>query len=143
VKVRELMTKDVQALGPDAPVTQAAQLMASVNCGSLPIVSGNQLVGIVTDRDIVLRVVAQGKDVNTATCADCMTNPVTTASPDMDAHQAADLMAQQQIRRLPVVENGSLVGMVALGDLATVNIHVNEAGEALSAISEPSLPEAH
>jgi CBS domain-containing protein len=98
-------------------------------------------VGVITDRDIVLNVVAEGKDVNTTQIANCMTSSVITGSPDMDVHEASDLMADHQIRRLPVVENGRLVGIVAIGDLATVSIHANEAGHALSEISEPSHPQ--
>lgn len=143
MKLNQIMTRSVRTCTPDSSVVDAAKTMASLNCGAVPIVSGEKPVGIVTDRDIVLRCVAKGMDINRAKCQDCMTNSVVTATPDMDAHEAADLMARQQIRRLPVVENGSLVGIVALGDLATVNIHVDEAGQALSSISTPSQPEAH
>jgi CBS domain-containing protein len=137
------MTTKVRCCAPNDPVTKAAQIMAEVNCGCVPVVEGDQVVGMLTDRDIVLRGVAKGKETNNCTCSDCMTATVITCAPEMDAHKAADLMAEKQIRRLPVVENGRLCGIIALGDMATVHIHVDEAGEALSQISEPAQPGAH
>lgn len=142
-RLRDLMTTDVKTCNPDSPLIDVAKSMASLNCGFVPVVEGHRLVGVVTDRDIVLRVVAKGQDPNKATAKDCMSSPVTTASPDTDAHQASDLMASKQIRRLCVVEGDRLVGVVALGDLATEQIHINEAGQALSSISAPSQPGAH
>lgn len=142
MKLHELMTREVRTCAPDAPVADAARIMAELNCGAVPVVKDQRVIGIVTDRDIVLRAVAKWQD-GTAKVEQCMTGSVVTASPDMDAHVAADLMAQRQIRRLPVVENDRLVGIVALGDLATVDIHINEAGDALSQISTPSRPGAH
>lgn len=117
--------------------------MAEVNCGAVPVVDdSDRCVGVVTDRDIALRVVAKGKGPDTQ-LSECMTKEVITCTPDTDAHKCADIMAEKQIRRIPVVENGKLVGIIALGDLATVNIHVNEAGQALSSISEPAQPGAN
>jgi len=111
--------------------------MKRENCGSIPVCENRRVVGIVTDRDIVLKAVAQGKC--DARVEDCMTKAVVTGRPDMDAHEAADLMAQHQIRRLPIVdERGDLCGILSIGDLATVDIHVNEAGAALSKISAPT-----
>ncbi|WP_373289404.1 CBS domain-containing protein [Alicyclobacillus cellulosilyticus] len=130
------MTANVSCCQPNDTIQRAAQLMQSVNCGSLPVCENQRVVGIITDRDIVLKAVAAGKDVHTKV-SDCMSRKVITCSPDTDAHEAADLMAQHQIRRLPVVDtSGRLVGILAIGDLATVDIHVNEAGDALSRISE-------
>jgi len=143
MKLNEIMTKNVQTARRDTKLTAAAKIMSDVNCGALPVVDGEKVVGVVTDRDIVLRAVARAMDTNVLTCGDCMTADAITVSPDMDAHEAASLMASKQIRRLPVVENGKLVGIVALGDLATVDIHVDEAGSALSSISVPSEPGAH
>ena len=143
MKLRDLMTKNVRTCKMDDPVTEAARIMSEVNCGAVPVVNNGRLVGMVTDRDIVLRVVAKGTDAKNARCGDICTRDVTHCTPDTDAHEAADLMSRKQIRRLPVVENDALVGIVALGDMATVNIHVNEAGQALSQISEPARPGAH
>jgi CBS domain-containing protein len=143
VKLRELMTDDVKVCRPEDSVVDAAKAMQSVNVGIIPVCEGDKLSGVITDRDIVLNVIALGKDVNSTRVRDCMTTSVITGTPDMDAHEAADLMADRQIRRLPVVEGGRLVGIVSIGDLATVSIHEDEAGYALSEISEPSQPQAH
>lgn len=140
MKLRELMTDEIECCAPQESLVKAAQIMRNIDVGIVPVVEGDKLLGVVTDRDIVLRVIAEGRDVASTNVAECMTQSVITASPDMDAHEAARLMAEQQIRRLPVVENGRLTGMVAIGDLATVSIHENEAGEALSGISVPDIP---
>lgn len=135
--VRDVMTKDVKVCAPHDSVTAAAQIMRDVNCGSVPVCEGKKVVGMITDRDIVLNCVAAGKDASSVHCHDCMTSDVISCSPDTDAHECAQLMADHQIRRIPVVENGEMVGICAIGDLATMNIHINEAGDALSQISEP------
>ncbi|OZB90761.1 CBS domain-containing protein [Paenibacillus sp. XY044] len=134
--VRDVMTKDVKVCAPHDSVTAAAQIMRDVNCGSIPVCEGKKVVGMITDRDIVINCVAAGKDPSGVHCHDCMTSNVISCSPDTDAHECAQMMADHQIRRIPVVENGEMVGICAIGDLATMNIHVNEAGEALSQISE-------
>lgn len=143
MKIKDLMTHDVRSCSSQSKLSDVAKIMAEVNCGAVPVVDGGKLVGIVTDRDIVLRAVAKGKDINATPCSEVMTNDAFTASPDMEAQDAADMMAQHQIRRLPVLDGDTLVGIVALGDLATEDIHINEAGQALSNISEPSRPTAH
>lgn len=140
MKISQIMTRDPRTCGPQDGIHQAARIMADLNVGAVPVVEGGKLVGIITDRDIVLRAVATQ---STPKVGECMTHPVITATPDMDAHDCARVMAQKQIRRLPVVEGDRVVGIVALGDLATVNIHVDEAGNALSHISEPARPGAH
>ncbi|MBY6276701.1 MAG: CBS domain-containing protein [Symbiobacterium thermophilum] len=134
------MTTDVRTCAPDTPVSEVARIMEEADCGFVPVVDGGRVAGVITDRDIVLRAVARGRDIRTTTARECMTSPAVTVGPDTDAHAAADLMADKQIRRLCVVDGGRLVGVVALGDLATERIHVDEAGEALSSISEPAQP---
>lgn len=137
MKVRDLMSTDVSVASLNSSIDQVAQQMKSINVGSIPVCDeNNNAVGIVTDRDIVLRSVSTGN--NQAKAQDVMTSRLVYATPDMHAHDAADLMAKNQIRRLPVVENGKLVGILSIGDLATVNIYANEAGDALSNISKPS-----
>lgn len=143
MKLRELMTKNVRCCAPETPLPDVARLMAELNIGAVPVCLGKTVQGMVTDRDIVLRCVAKGQDTRSITAADCMTRPAIIGSPEMDAREAASVMGAKQIRRLVVMENGELVGIVALGDLATINIHVNEAGDALSQISEPAQPGAH
>ncbi|KXG78962.1 CBS domain-containing protein [Thermotalea metallivorans] len=140
MRVRDLMTSNVSVASPNTPVHQVAKQMKDLNVGSIPICDQDRhALGIVTDRDIVIRSVSQG-NMN-ASAGDVMTSNLVYATPDMDAHEAAALMAKHQVRRLPVVENGKIVGILAIGDLATVNIYVNEAGDALSSISKPSAPQ--
>jgi len=134
LKVKEIMTKDVKTVKPSDTVSQAASIMEQLNVGSVPVVDNDKVVGIVTDRDIVIRNVARGQKPDQK-ISDVMTSNVTFATPDMDVHSAADVMADHQIRRLPVIDNGNLVGIVAIGDLAAEDIFENEAGEALHDIS--------
>lgn len=111
------------------------------NIGALPVVENGQVKGMITDRDITLRVSSQGKDPSTVKVAEVMTNQVVTGTPNMSVQEAANVMAQHQVRRLPIVENNQLQGIVALGDIAT-NSASNEAAEqALTNISEPSQPQ--
>lgn len=139
--LQEIMTRQVATVSPQQSVQQAAEIMHRYNVGSVPVVENGRCVGIITDRDISLRTAAQGLNPAATKVESVMTREVVTATPDMDAHQAADLMAKYQIRRLPVVENGRLTGIVALGDLAVQNIYQNEAGQALSNISQPAAPQ--
>lgn len=141
MKVRDIMTKNVACIDPSATVVEAAQLMQKHNVGSIPVMDKNNIVGIVTDRDIVVRNVAHNKNPQNTPVSDVMTTHVTSVSPDMDVSQLSDMMARQQIRRIPVMENNKLVGIVALGDLATNSWSDTEASEALAEISKPSKPE--
>lgn len=143
LKLRDLMTPNVRTCSPDSSLSDVAKIMAEINSGFVPVSDGTRVVGVITDRDIVLRGVAKGIDLKGTPAKECMTTPAFTGSPEMDAHEAANLMADKQIRRLAICENDKLVGVVSLGDLATVSIHVNEAGQALSNISEPSQPRTH
>ena len=141
MQVKELMTKDVTKVNANSSVSEIAKDMKSLNVGSIPVCDdNNNVVGIVTDRDIVLRDVASGDHHHNSTAQNVMSSHLVTVTPDTDVHEAANIMAKNQIRRLPVVENGKLVGMLSIGDLATKNIYVNEAGDALSSISTPSNP---
>ena len=135
--VSQIMTTNIEVCTPHDPLTTAAKIMRDVDCGSVPVCEGKKVVGIITDRDIVINCVADGKDSNKVHCHDCMTTDVVTCDSNTDIHECARIMAQHQIRRIPVVENGEIVGICAIGDLAKENIFVNEAGEALSEISEP------
>lgn len=136
--VRDIMTKNVRTCSPHDSVVAAAKIMRDINCGSIPVCEGKKVVGMITDRDIILKCVAENKDCNTTHCHDCMTTNVITCSPDTDAHECARIMSDHQIRRIPVVQNDEIVGICAIGDLARVNIHINEAGEALNQISQPT-----
>ncbi|HPW40601.1 MAG TPA: CBS domain-containing protein [Bacillota bacterium] len=134
MKVKQIMTTDVSTVTPNDTVTKAASIMKQLNVGSVPVIDGSRVVGIVTDRDITLRGIAKGEDPNQK-ISEIMTSDVKYATPDMDVHAVADLMAENQVRRLPVIDNDKLVGIVAIGDLAVENIFENEAGEALHNIS--------
>lgn len=141
MKVRDIMTKEVAYINPESTVSEAAQLMQKHNVGSIPVCDQNGVVGIVTDRDIVVRNVAHGKSPQETRVRDVMTGQVNTATPDMEVDAAADLMAQYKVRRLPVVENNRIVGMVSLGDIACDRKFNFEASKALAEISTPAKPE--
>lgn len=137
MKIRDIMTKDVTALSPSATIAEVAQNMRLLNVGSVPLVDEGRLVGVITDRDIVIRVVADGLDPHLEQASLHMTRDPLTVTPDTSIDEAAALMAREQIRRLPVIEQGRLVGYLALGDLATLNRDA-KVGETLEQISEPS-----
>ncbi|MBP3950391.1 CBS domain-containing protein [Bacillus suaedae] len=131
----ELMATDVITVTPDQSIQEAAILMKQHDIGSIPVIENKKLVGIITDRDITLRSTAEGKDTHIP-IAQCMSTNLTVANPKTDINEAAAIMAEHQIRRLPIVDNGELVGIVAIGDLAIHTDLIDEAGVALSEISE-------
>lgn len=140
MKVKDIMTTNVQCANQSATLEEVSNKMKSLNVGSIPVCdSGNRLLGIVTDRDIVVRGLSQGLQ-SQAMAKDVMTVSPVTVSPDTDVTEATRLMSEHQIRRIPVVENGILVGIVAIGDVAVRDRLTDEAGNALSSISEPSRP---
>jgi CBS domain-containing protein len=137
--VREAMTEDPRSIGPSASVVEAAQLMRDEHIGSLPITDGDTLVGMITDRDITTRVVAEAADLATTSVGDVYSEDLISVEPDKELEEALRLMARHQIRRLPVVENGRLVGIVAQADIAlTLSEDEKKTGELVEAISEPS-----
>lgn len=137
MKVKDIMTREIACVSADEPIERAAQLMKQYNVGSIPVCDDEKVVGIVTDRDIALRFVAERQTGAHKSVSSIMTaNPV-TGSPDMEAGDAADLMGQRQIRRLPIVERNTLVGIVALGDISTQPALKDNAESALHDISLP------
>jgi len=140
MKVRDVMTKSVVTVSPDDTIKNAAEIMQRHNIGSVPVVDNTGLVGILTDRDIVVRNIAQGQDPFSTPVKNIMTSQVMTANPEEDVHSVSKKMSTQQIRRVPVVENQKVVGMVSLGDIATTGLTNMEASEALAEISKPSKP---
>jgi CBS domain-containing protein len=117
--VRDAMTSNPRSIEPSTTVTEAARLMKAEDVGSLPIVGGDQLVGMVTDRDVVIRVVAEGKDPQSTTVGEIASRDLVTVDPEQDLDEALRLMAQHQVRRLPVAEeDGRLVGILAQADVA-------------------------
>ena len=139
MQVRNLMTRQVTALAPNTTIAEIAQTMRDLDVGSIPLVQDERLVGVITDRDIVLRVVADGLDPLQEQASLHMTPEPLTITPDTSVEQASQIMAREQIRRLPVVEAGRLVGYVALADLALRNDDVRS-GDTLEQISEPHAP---
>lgn len=135
MKLTDVMTKDIISVSSHESLAAAARKMAEKDVGSLPVVDSGKLVGVVTDRDIVVRGLAENFDANSKVSS-VMTTKVVTCKPDADAHQAAQLMGNEQIRRLYVCEGDKLVGVVALGDLAVEGKQA-DAGQALREISKP------
>lgn len=138
MKVKDVMTTNVTIANDSSSLREVANQMQSLNVGSIPVCdSSKRPIGIVTDRDMVIRGLSTGAEANTPVST-VMTKNIVSVSPDTGIHEAARIMAQNQIRRLPVVENNKIVGILSIGDLAIRDIYINEAGDALSNISEPS-----
>jgi CBS domain-containing protein len=134
--VRDAMTKDPRSIDASASVVEAARLMREEHIGSLPVTEGERLVGMITDRDITTRVVAESAVPATTPVGEVYSHDAVSVEPDNDLDEALQLMARHQVRRLPVVENGRLVGMVAQADIALKE--KERTGELVGAISEPS-----
>jgi len=136
MKIREVMTDRVIQIHPEESVAVAARTLTHYNIGALPVCRNDgQICGMVTDRDIVTRCLASDRKPENTRVRDVMTGWVVSATPDMDTAVAAHLMGRQQVRRLPVVENGRLCGMVSLGDLAVREQSNPDAADALGDIS--------
>ena len=135
--VRDTMTENPRSIKASASVVEAARLMREEHLGSLPITEDEQLVGMITDRDITTRVVAEAGDPVKTSVGDVYSQDLITVEPDRDLDEALQLMARHQVRRLPVVENGRLVGIVAQADIALTE-NEKKTGELVEAISEPS-----
>ncbi len=133
--VKDIMTTDCATVTLKDNVYEVAVAMSKQDVGFIPVVEGKQLIGCITDRDLVVRGYAQ-KNEGSAKVEKVMSRDITTVTPDTSVDEAAQIMADKQIRRLPVVENGNLVGVVSIGDLAVRRNFENEAGDALSKISE-------
>lgn len=135
MEVKDIMTRSVVAIHPGESVEVAARTMAHYNVGALPVCANGKLCGMVTDRDIVTRCLAANRVPRNTPVRQVMTEHVTSIKPDMQIGVAAHLMGRLQVRRLPVVENGRLCGMVSLGDMAVREESVLDAGDALAEVS--------
>jgi CBS domain-containing protein len=136
VQVKEIMNGNVISIAPEESASLAARLLNRYNVGALPVCGAGQILrGILTDRDIVMRCIAADGDPEHTPVKEIMTRNVATVLPEDDVRNAARLMASKQVRRLPVVENGKLVGMLSLGDMAKSQMFDMEASKALSEIS--------
>jgi len=139
--ISEIMTPDVATLGPDETIQRAAQLMDELNVGSIPVFEGERLVGMVTDRDIVVRAISAGKAPGQTRVADVMSAGISYCFTDEPVDEVMERMREMQVRRMPVMDRstGKLAGILALGDLATK--HSAEVDRTLSDISMPSEPD--
>jgi CBS domain-containing protein len=132
--IKEVMTTHVRACEPNATVADAAKLMAREDVGPIPVVEEGRITGLITDRDIVVRVVAEDKDPKATTVGQIASKDLVTVSPDEDLDDALTLMAERQVRRLPVVEGDRLVGIVAQADIARLGKD-KKTGEVVEEIS--------
>ncbi|HEX2112516.1 MAG TPA: CBS domain-containing protein [Gaiellaceae bacterium] len=133
--IRDVMTSNPKSCETSTTVIEAARVMAQEDVGPVPVVEGERVVGIVTDRDIVVRVVAEGRDPNSTTIGEIASSDLVTVEPDTNLDEALRLMAQNQVRRLPVVERERLVGIVAQADVARA-ADEEKTGEVVQQISE-------
>lgn len=135
-RASEIMTKNVTVIREDESMRAAAERLAKDDIGALPICDSNeQLKGMLTDRDIVVHVIARGRDLDSTRARDMEQGEIVTLRPDDSIEHACDLMAQRQVRRLPVVEDGKILGMVSQADVAK-NVSPQQAGRMLTSISK-------
>ena len=133
-QIRDVMTPGPETIQADRPAAEAAKLMKEADAGMIPVVDNGTLLGTVTDRDIAIRLVAEGKDPQTPVREIATTDPI-TVEPDRDLEEALQLMAKHQVRRLPVVESGRLVGVLAQADVAREG-NEKEVGHTVEEISK-------
>lgn len=137
-QLRELMSRDVKVIDPDMSIVEAAKKMRDGGFGMLPVGADDRLIGTISDRDIVIRAIAEGMDTNTRV-REVMSKGIAWAYEDETVEQAAKIMSERQVRRLPVVDRDKrMVGIVALGDFAVDSSEIRPAAEALAEISKPS-----
>jgi CBS domain-containing protein len=134
--VQEVMTSNPTSVEANSPVIDAARIMKQEDVGIVPVVEGDRLAGTVTDRDIALRVVAEGKDPQSTSVREIASTDLVTVDPQQDLDEALRLMATHQVRRLPVVEGGRLVGIVAQADVAR-EADDKKTGDLVENISQP------
>ena len=139
MKIKEVMTRAVETVRPDQSIQEAAAKMKSLDVGPMPVTEGDRLVGMITDRDIVIRAVADGRDARTTKVRDAMTTDVVSCREDDDVKDAAKKMKDRQIRRLVVVDGAQKVcGIVSLGDIAVDTHNDKMSGDVLEQVSRPS-----
>jgi CBS domain-containing protein len=142
MQLKEIMTPQVEVIHPEAPIQEAAAIMKALDVGSVPVYDGLKLQGMVTDRDITIRATAEGRDPRQTRVREVMTSEVLYCFEDQRVEEAALLMEEKQIRRLPILNRtNELVGIVALGDLAVEMEDGRRVGQVLEGISEPAQPD--
>jgi CBS domain-containing protein len=141
VKIQDVMTRDPSTVTPETPAREAASIMRDEDVGVVPVVEGagsRRLVGVVTDRDLAIRIVAEGRDSNTPVAEVMTASQLTTCGPDEDIDGAMDAMASEQVRRIPIIdERGSLVGIVSQADIVRKAQDDGKAERTVEQISEP------
>jgi CBS domain-containing protein len=138
MQLSQIITRNVETIGPQTSVKEAAQRMRSLDVGSLPVCDGRRLLGMVTDRDITIRITSEGRDVNITPVSEAMTPELAFVFEDDDVRRAAQVMKERQIRRLPVLDRSkNLVGIVSLGDLSGTGDD-KLSGDTLERVSEPA-----
>jgi CBS domain-containing protein len=143
MKLKEIMSPDVEAVAPDVSLQQAARTMASLDVGFLPIVQGDELLGVITDRDMAVRAAARGLDPKHTEVRSIMTEAPICALDVQEVEEGARLMMDHRIRRLPIVDrNKKLVGIISLGDLSKTVTDVSLVARTLEQISEVGIPES-
>lgn len=137
-QLKDLMSRDVKVIGPDMTIGDAARTMRDGGFGMMPVGEGDRMIGTISDRDIAIRAVAEGRDAATRV-REVMSKGIAWAYEDESVEQAAAIMSKRQVRRLPVVNRDKrLVGIVALGDIAVESSEIQPAARALAEISKPS-----
>ncbi|MBA2362922.1 MAG: CBS domain-containing protein [Chloroflexia bacterium] len=136
--IREYMTTDVRTVDSQTTLAEAARVMRDTDTGVVPVVSGAVLEGVITDRDIVIRAIADGADPSRALVQDYLTRNPTYAEPETTIQEATQMMQRDQIRRLPVVEGTELIGIISIGDLAVDTGRDRLMGDTLQDISQPT-----
>jgi CBS domain-containing protein len=135
MNIRDVMTPNPRTVSPQDSIQSAARIMRDADTGAVPVVDNGRPVGIITDRDIVVRAVADGGQLSRPV-SDIVTSSMVVATPEMSTREASELMSEHQVRRLPVVEHERLVGIVSIGDLAVKEGRDSRTGDTLQAISE-------
>jgi CBS domain-containing protein len=140
MQIKQVMTTGVEVIRPDDTLQDAARKMKTIDVGPLPVCDGDRLLGMITDRDIIVRATAEGRDPKTTSVKEAMTPDVVYCYDDQDIEEAASLMKERQLRRLVVLDrNKKLVGILSLGDIACESDE-DLSGEVLERVSEPAEP---
>jgi CBS domain-containing protein len=135
MNIRDVMTPNPRTVSPNDSIQSAARVMRDEDTGAVPVVENGRTVGMITDRDIVVRAIADGSELDTPVRG-LVTGTLVSVTPDMSTREATDLMSEYQIRRLPVIENERLVGIVSIGDLAVKEGRDKRTGDTLQDISQ-------
>ena len=139
MKIKEIMSQNVEVIHPNSMLQEAASKMKTLDVGSLPVCDNRKLLGILTDRDITVRAVAEGRDPKSTMVSESMTSDIIYCFDDQDVKEAAKMMERHQVRRLPILDRSQqLVGIVSLGDIAVETDNEHMSGQVLEEISEPN-----